>query len=193
LLSGESVFIEIPNQKMANPTKNSTPYPQKSHLLKGTWQVDFLKGEPFLPSSFKTDTLVSWTALGDSTAQYFSGTARYTLRFSLSNEQIRQKAVLDLGDVREVADVKLNGKLLGTAWCLPMNVEIPQGILQKENSLEVQVTNVSANRIRYMDKKGVPWKHFYDINMVDIGYRPFDASQWKPVKSGLLGNVKLIF
>jgi hypothetical protein len=46
--------------------------------------------------------------------------------------------------------------------------------------------------IRYLDKKGGAWKHFYDINMVDIGYRPFDASNWLPVESGLFGPIKVL-
>jgi hypothetical protein len=96
--------------------------------------------------------------------------------------------------VREFATVKLNGISLGTAWCLPFKLPINQNILKKENNiLEIEVTNLSANRIRYLDKKGVYWKKFYDINFVDIGYRPFDASNWEPVLSGLLGDVKLVF
>jgi hypothetical protein len=71
-------------------------------------------------------------------------------------------------------------------------VPIPAGLLLKENNLlEIEVTNLSANRIRYMDKKGIPWRKFYDINFVDITYKPFDASSWLPVSSGLLGEVRL--
>ena len=173
----------MPNTKMPNP---------KSEIaLVGSWQVDFLKGNPFIPKSFTTDTLQSWTVLGDTAAQYFSGKARYSLNFTLGKETIGKSAWLNLGDVRESAEVKLNGQSLGVVWCLPMRVRIPEGILKTDNKLEIEVINLSANRIRYMDKQGVPWKKFYDINMVDIGYRPFDASGWKVVASGLLGPVTL--
>lgn len=103
-----------------------------------------------------------------------------------------QALTLDLGDVREVAEVRLNGRDLGTAWCLPFRVAVPPDILKTENTLEIRVTNVSANRVRFLDQKKVPWKKFYDANVVDIRYRPFDASRAEPVPSGLLGPVRLL-
>jgi hypothetical protein len=57
--------------------------------------------------------------------------------------------------------------------------------------LEVEVTNVSANRIRDLDRRGVKWKNFRDINFVDLNYHPFDASRWPLTASGLLGPVTL--
>ena len=59
----------------------------------------------------------------------------------------------------------------------------------KDNRLEVEVTNVSANRIRDLDRRGVKWKSFNDINMVNLDYKPFDASGWPLADSGLLGPV----
>jgi hypothetical protein len=54
------------------------------------------------------------------------------------------------------------------------------------------VTNLMANRIRYLEKHSVPWKKFNDINFVNIHYQPFDASGWEPVRSGMDGPVRLI-
>lgn len=59
------------------------------------------------------------------------------------------------------------------------------------NKLEVEVTSVSANRIRDLDRRGVQWKIFKDINIVNVNYRPFDASDWPLTDSGLLGPVTL--
>ena len=192
LYGGESVFIETFDDGVLS---NEKDYPAKTFAevinLKGTWQVDFVKGQPFIPASFKTDTLRSWVSLGDSTAQYFSGTARYTLKFKLINTQIKD-GWIDLGDVREMANVKLNGKDLGKYWSLPFKVPLTADLLENENTLEIDVTNLSANRIRYLDQTGVNWKKFYDTNMVDIRYQPFDASNWKPVESGLLSNIQLV-
>ena len=61
----------------------------------------------------------------------------------------------------------------------------------KGNLLEVEVTNVSANRIRDLDRRGVKWKTFYDINFVNLDYKPFDASNWPLTDSGLSGPVTL--
>ncbi|AWV99328.1 glycosyl hydrolase [Arcticibacterium luteifluviistationis] len=160
--------------------------------IKGEWQVDFLEGNPEKPVSYVTSELSSWTNAPDTKAQYFDGYAKYSIDFSLSKLS-GNAAVLSLGDVRETAKVLLNGVDLGTAWSLPFEINVPKGNLKAENHLEIVVRNTSANRIRLLDKEGVPWKKFYDINFVDITYTPFDASKWAPVSSGLLGPVKLSF
>jgi hypothetical protein len=98
---------------------------------------------------------------------------------------------LHLGDVRESARVTLNGQGLGTAWSVPFRLDVPAGVLQRTNELEIEVTNLDANRIAALDRSGEPWKTFYDINFVDIQYHTFDASTWLPVPSGLLGPVTL--
>lgn len=195
LLAGESIFIEILNQTPPNNAKTfyQLPLSPKDIPLNGNWQIDFIKGEPALPQSFSTPQLVSWTTATDTMAQYFSGKARYTLYFKLDKGELNKSAWLDLGDVRESAEVRLNGKSVGTAWCLPMRLPIPKSFLKAENVLEIDVINLSANHIRYLDRRGVSWKKFYDINMVDIRYRSFDASSWKAVLSGLLGEIKLVF
>jgi len=55
-----------------------------------------------------------------------------------------------------------------------------------------EVTNLAANRIRDLDRRGVPWKNFHEINFVNIDYKPFDASEWLLAPSGLLGPVRLV-
>jgi hypothetical protein len=59
------------------------------------------------------------------------------------------------------------------------------------NVLEVEVTSVAANRIRDLDIHHVQWKIFKDINIVNVNYRPFDASDWPLTDCGLLGPVTL--
>jgi hypothetical protein len=49
-----------------------------------------------------------------------------------------------------------------------------------------------ANRVRDMDRKGIVWRKYHEINFVNNHYKPFDASQWEPMPSGLLGPVRLI-
>ncbi len=202
LPSGESVFVELFNTQISRQNRGKIPSKSSAGLLqkplnmplKGKWQIDFITGEPALPKSLTTDSLQSWTVLSaDTMAQYFSGTARYTLTFKVPIGFMGKNGWLELGDVRETAVVTLNGQKLGTAWSLPFRVPISTTVLKRDNNiLKIDVTNLSANRIRYMDKKGVIWRKFYDINMVDINYQPFDASNWQPVWSGLLGNVRLV-
>jgi hypothetical protein len=58
--------------------------------------------------------------------------------------------------------------------------------------LEIEVTNVAANRIRDMDRRGVQWKVMREINFVNIRYEPSDASGWQLEPSGLLGPITLV-
>jgi hypothetical protein len=156
--------------------------------LRGNWSVTFLAGGPVLPASFRTDTLASWTERGDEEARRFAGTARYSIRFDAPGEASSYR--LDLGRVAESARVRLNGTELGVLFARPFRVET--GPLRRTgNELEIEVTNLSANRIRDLDVRRVPWKVFQDINFVGIDYKPFDASGWPLKPSGLLGPVRL--
>jgi hypothetical protein len=156
--------------------------------VRGSWTVSFVDGGPVLPKAFTTDSPVAWTGRGDDDADRFAGTARYTINFDAPDSASRH--LLTLGKVAESARVKLNGRELGVLFASPFTIET--GLLRPTgNTLEVEVTNVSANRIRDLDRRGVEWKIFRDINFVGIDYKPFDASQWPVRASGLLGPVTL--
>jgi hypothetical protein len=156
--------------------------------VRGSWTVSFVDGGPVLPKTFTTDSPVAWTGRGDDDADRFAGTARYTITFDAPDRTSRH--LLTLGKVAESARVKLNGRELGVLFASPFTIET--GLLRPTgNTLEVEVTNVSANRIRDLDRRRVEWKIFRDINFVGIDYKPFDASQWPVRASGLLGPVTL--
>ena len=134
-----------------------------------------------------------WTVLG-AREEEFSGTARYSTCVKLENGFAEKggRAILDLGEVCNSARVTVNGKCAGTLFMHPYRLEIPAGLLKDgENALEIEVTNLGANRIRAMDRKGVEWKNFEDINIVGIDYKPLDASGWPIQPSGLIGPVKI--
>ncbi len=115
--------------------------------------------------------------------------ARYTFDLTLSSDQIAQAKVLHLAELRDMAKVRINGKDLGVIWSLPFQLAIPEGILQEQNSVEIEVISNAANRIRKMDQQGVVWKNFYEINFVDIRYKPFDASKWPIEAGGMQGKL----
>ena len=157
--------------------------------LTGSWQVQFLQGGPELPAPLQTGRLASWTDLGDTNAQRFAGTARYSLSFDAPQEWAEHWR-LDLGRVCQSARVRLNDQDLGTLITPPFRA-VTGPLKPKGNVLEVEVTNLSANRIRDLDRRGVKWKNFHDINIVGLDYKPFDASNWPLADSGLLGPVTL--
>ena len=135
------------------------------------------------------DDFAYWTR--DSTAHDYWGKGTYAFDFELTAEQLPQAKVLHFDQVRDWVRVKINGKDLGIVWALPYQIEIPAGVLGLKNHVELEVMNVSANRIRKLDRDKVNWKNFYEINFVDIQYKPFDASTWAVTESGLQGKLYL--
>jgi hypothetical protein len=142
-----------------------------------------------LPADFQTDKLASWTTFPDDNVQSFGGTAKYETTFDAPNTTSKLME-LNLGDVRQSARVKLNGKDYGILVMPPFRVMV-NNLKPTGNQLEVEVTSVAANRIRDLDRRHVQWKIFKDINVVNINYRPFDASTWPLTDCGLLGPVTL--
>ena len=158
--------------------------------LSGTWSVKFIDGGPALPPPVQTAKLASWTELGGPDAQSFAGTALYSLTFAAPGGSAGPWS-LDLGKVCQSARVRLNGKPLGTVFTPPFRVQVTT-LLPEGNVLEVEVTNTSANRVRDLDIRHVPWKTFQGPNVLSVNYKPFDASTWPLTDSGLLGPVTLI-
>jgi hypothetical protein len=211
LAPGESLILRTSRDRPATGARWNYTAPAGPPLyLTGPWQIEFLKGGPELPAATTRTELGSWTELGGE-AQRFAGTARYRIEFDLAGlvrstrtsegqpaaHDARADSppggwALDLGDVRESARVRLNGEHLATAWSVPFVVRLGNRLKPGRNVLELEVTNLAANRIRDMDRRGVPWKIMHDINFVDVNYRPFDASGWQLKPSGLLGPVRLI-
>ena len=165
-----------------------------STKITGKWLVDFVEGGPKLPEKFETTELTSWTTRDDPEAKRFAGTARYTILFDRpSNPDAKEiDWWLDLGRVCDSARVTLNKRPIGTIWCKPFEVRLGPLLEPGRNVLEIEVTNVAANRIADLDRRHVPWKAFHEINFVNKSYKPFDASNWPVRDSGLLGPVKLV-
>jgi hypothetical protein len=194
LLPGESRILRTFND---GPRIAGRPWPYlepagEPHGLSGTWKVTFVEGGPSLPAPFETNMLGSWTEQGGPDAARFAGTARYSLSFDRPEGDANAGWRLDLGRVADTARVRLNGRDFATLWSPPMQVALGPALHAGRNLLEVEVTNLAANRIADLDRRGVNWKSFHEINFVNIDYKPFDASGWPPRESGLLGPVQLI-
>ena len=192
LSPGESRIIRTYSSKQAEGPRwtDLNPDPAgKLVQLTGPWKVSFLDGGPTFPPSFETSSLDSWTEQQDEAYRNFSGTALYRLEFDLKD---KSPALLDLGEIAHTAKVRLNGKDAGTCWAPPHRLDVRELLVAGKNALEVEVTNLAANRIADLDRRKVPWKAFHEINFVNIDYKNFDASRWKPLPSGLLGPVTLV-
>jgi hypothetical protein len=101
--------------------------------------------------------------------------------------------MLKFDQVKETAAVTINGFYCGTAWSFPFEVQVPVRILKKKNNIiNIVVQNNAANLMRKRDAEPPEWKTFYDINIVDIRYQPFNAKKWNLTSSGLIGKVYLV-
>jgi hypothetical protein len=188
---GQSCILRTFHDKQTGSAwKYDRPFDPAAQPLTGKWKVTFVEGGPALPAGFETNQLASWTHAPDPQAISFSGTARYTLDFDWS-ARAADDWMLDLGDVRESARVSVNGNDAGTLFFPPFQARIGSFLHPGRNHVEIEVTNLAANRIADLDRRGVPWKHFDEINFVGKDYHPFDASHWPARDSGLLGPVEL--
>ncbi|MBN1464135.1 glycoside hydrolase [candidate division KSB1 bacterium] len=186
--SGESLFLQTYAESTSGPEWSYWRRSGVPHHLGGVWHIDFVEGGPALPASCQQKDLASWTMQKEKETWRFAGTARYTLTFDapVAGQRFYR---LDLGRAAESAQVVLNGADVGTLFSRPfaLNVELNPSA----NRLEIFVTNLAANRIRDLDRRGIAWRLFHDINFVNIDYKPFDASDWPIRESGLLGPVTL--
>jgi hypothetical protein len=191
LAPGESLFVRTlpePDARRAlwaYRESAGAPIP-----LNGEWRVTFTEGGPALPAARTMAALHSWADDADEAAQVFGGTARYETEFTLPANPAAEDWLLDLGDVRETARVFINGKEVNRVWSLPTRTRLG-ALAAGKNTLTLEVTSTAANRIRDLDKRGAPWKAFYEINFVNLFYKPFNAADWKLQPCGLLGPVTL--
>ncbi len=191
---GQSCFITINDSNSKankqNKTSNLAVSGTNEISIPGPWNLSFSGGGPVVPSPVIAATLGSWTQLADTLCRWYSGTGTYETDFTLPIRIVTGATyTMNLGDVREAAEVWINGHPLGRAWCVPFRLNIDPAYLNKgTNHLKIAVTNHAVNRIIWQDKNRVPWKNYF---FVDILYKDFNAAKWLPVESGLLGPVTI--
>ena len=156
--------------------------------LAGAWTVQFDPkwGGPEQPVTF--EALQDWTLRPEDGIKYYSGTATYRKTFNLEAARLSPKheLYLDLGVVKNVAEVRLNGKSLGVVWCPPWRIDISGAARPGENQLELDIVNLWPNRL-IGDSKLPPEKRFTKTNL-----QGFYKGQHQLVESGLLGPVRLL-
>lgn len=204
----QSYFIVFDKNKKQKETGLKSNFPEKKaeNQIEGSWKVYF---DPKWggPEEVVFDSLSNWSVNPNEGIRYYSGTAVYIKEFDLPvgfQTDKNSKIFLDLGAVKNMAKVKLNGKDLGVIWTSPWQVKIDGAVQSKNNKLEIEVVNLWANRMigdEQLPDDGVKngrwpeWllegktrasgrytfvpRHFYDRN-----------SPLQP--SGLLGPVKII-
>jgi hypothetical protein len=143
-VSGKTVEIWHPETGKTEPAVTET----KLTSVEGNWNLSFQKDKE-APSNITMDKLVSWTENSDAGVKYFSGTGTYSKTIDAPKTWFKNSGQLwiDLGEVKNIAEVIVNGKSLGIVWKKPFRVDA-SGILKPgKNTLEIKVTNLWPNRI----------------------------------------------
>lgn len=156
----QSFFIVLRRSAMAKSLKRTSEeenFPNKTLVKKidGSWNVSF---DPKWggPESVMFDQLKDWTLCQEEGIKYYSGIAIYRKTIQLPESYDREKKqdfYLDLGEVNNIARVRLNGKDLGIVWTAPWQVRMNGALKSGDNELEIEVANLWTNRLIGDEKK----------------------------------------
>ncbi len=181
----DAVFVVF--REKAAKTSVQLPVPVEASVasMDGDWTVHFQE-QRGAPATVTLHQLESWTKSSDAVIKYFSGTATYAKTITASKDWFENNArlVLDLGDVRELAEVIVNGKSLGITWKAPFQVDLAGSLRPGENKLEIRVTNLWVNRLIGDMQPGA--------SKITYTTMPFYQANSPLLPSGLLGPVRIL-
>jgi hypothetical protein len=152
----------------------------------GAWEVSFQPGRG-APAQTKFDSLRSWSDSEDAGVKYFSGHGTYSKTIDAPAAWFASGAELwlDLGDVKNLAEVTVNGTSLGILWKAPFRVDVAKVLKPGTNKLEVRVTNLWVNRLIGDQQPGASQRYTFTT------HNPYKANS-ALLPSGLLGPVQMI-
>jgi hypothetical protein len=153
--------------------------------VEGAWNVSFQENRG-APASLKLDRLISWSDSADAGVKYFSGVGTYTKTIQASADWFKPGTTLwiDLGDVKNLAEVSVNGVSLGVTWHAPYRVDVTRALKPGPNEVTIKVVNAWVNRLIGDQQPNATKYTFADI-------APYKAdSPLQP--SGLLGPVVVV-
>ncbi len=180
-----TVFVVF--RRHAAQSSWTAPAQEKTQLttVEGPWKVSFPPNWG-APPSITLDTLSSWSTNSDDGVKYFSGTGDYTKTIDAPKSWFGHGAHIwiDLGDVKNLAEVSVNGKSLGIVWHTPYRVDATLALHPGANELSIKVTNAWVNRLIGDQQPGITKPYtFADV-------KPYRANS-PLLPSGLLGPVTL--
>ncbi len=148
----QSWFVVFRNPRSAVKDGAADNFPPLVEMatLSGPWTVAFDPAWGGPANAVRFDALGDWTKRPEPGVRYYSGTAVYQKTFGFPQDAVaddRGPVFLDLGVVNHIARVKLNGRDLGVVWTAPWRVDVSRAIRKSRNLLEIEVTNVWANRL----------------------------------------------
>jgi hypothetical protein len=147
--------------------------------ISGNWKVSFND------KKIEMSNLASWSDNTDVDIKYFSGTAMYENTFKVAQVDKSVSYIIDLGDVKNIAEVIINGKNVGTVWKKPFKVDISTALKTGVNTIEVKVTNTWVNRLIGDAQPDVKQKTTFTT-------MPFYRANSPLLPAGLISEVKVL-
>jgi hypothetical protein len=192
LAERESVFVIFRNASNTPPRIEPAKAVRQLATLTGSWDIHFEKSLG-APASLNVEKLTSWTESSDPGVKYFSGTATYTktVQAPVSWFHPGQRIYLDLGKVRDIAVVKLNGVSAGLTWAPPYRIDVTDVLKQGSNRLEIEVTNEWTNR-QIGDRLLPPDKRILSQPKISGPAQGVFGRSQTLAESGLLGEVRFV-
>ena len=180
-----AVFVVFRKAAKANSFTAPKLVETKVATVEGPWKVSFEPNRG-APASISLDNLASWSENQDSGVKYFSGAGTYTKTVDAPKDWFKPGAHLwlDLGEVKNLADVTVNGKPLGTVWHSPYRVDATGALKPGANQVTVKVINAWVNRL-IGDQQPNATKYTFTV------IHPYKATS-KLLSSGLLGPVQVV-
>ncbi len=186
LESNEAVFVVF--RKKTKEQIRTIPTPTETVVteINNSWKVHFPAGSG-APETPDFPTLISWTEHADSGIRYFSGTASYANSIKIQANQLKSGGAiwLDLGNVKDIAEVFINGNKVEILWKIPYKTNITKYLKPGMNQVRIDVTNQWTNRLA--GDQFAP-----DGEKVLSSFIPSFMGKLKPVESGLMGPVKIM-
>jgi len=186
LQPNDAVFVVFRKAATAPSRTIAKPVETKLASVGGSWDVAFQPNRG-APARVTLPTLASWHEHADAGVKYFSGTGTYTRTIQAPAEWFQAGATLwlDLGDVKNIAEVAVNGTPLGTYWKAPFRVEVTSALKPGANTLDIKVINLWVNRLIGDQQEGVTTKYTYTAQQFYRADSPL-------LPSGLIGPVQVI-
>ncbi len=188
LESRDAVFIVFRNKAAKNNSNVLQPAVKTKELaiVPGAWNVSFQK-ERGAPANAVFNELTSFSNNTDAGIKYFSGTATYTKSITVPAAWFIKNTELwlNLGDVKNIAEVTINGKPAGVVWKKPFRVNVTSSLKPGNNTIEIHVTNLWVNRIIGDAQPDVK-------NKITFTTMPFYGADAKLLESGLMRPVKIL-
>jgi hypothetical protein len=155
-------------------------------IVSGPWQITF-PPQRGAPENATFDSLISWIDSPVDGIKYFSGTATYQgdLTVPPGFLEAGRRAYLDLGDVKNLAEVSINGKALGILWKAPFRMDVTRAVTTGVNHLQIKVTNLWPNRL-------IGDEHLPTAQRVTWASVSLYKADSPLLPSGLIGPVKLV-